>query len=761
MLPPRQPENEAERLALVRSLGVLDQPPDEAMDRITRTAARVFQVPIVLVTLVDEDRQWFFSRVGLRTRQTSREVSMCGHAILGTHALVITDAAKDPRFHDNPLVTGPPHIRFYAGRPLHSRHGLALGTLCLIDHAPRAFGEEDARALDDLADQAQDHLRRLEEQVEARAMRDSLERSQMLFARTVTHAAVGIAVAAPDGRLLEMNQRFCDIVGHDRSWLTGRDIRGIVHPDDVDSAVAMVRRMLAGDADALDLELRFVRADGALAWTQTGTSVLLDAAGAPENLIAVITDITPRKRFQDELETLQRSLEQRIAERTAELHEAVEKLQGEIAVREATQQALTEEKERFQATLRNASDAFIEVDPGDRIVSWNRSAELIFGWSRAEAIGRSLTDTIVPLAMREQHREGFRRFMAHAEGSGHLIGRRVELTGLRRNGEEFPLELTLGITRVGGQIVVNAFLHDISRRKADELALKETAAQLKTITDNAPAMIAFVGRDLRYRFHNRAYTDWFGLAPDSLVGTEIRQFWGEQTFALLKPALEQVLAGHDTTIEYQLPSLSGPMWFYATLVPHVEDSGQVGGFYLLAQDVTERKQLYERIEHEAMHDALTGLPNRRALSLRLDEAMARARRHARPMAVLFMDLDGFKQMNDTLGHEFGDMVLRHFGQTIRDTVRETDFVARLAGDEFVVVMEDFDPADGQPGRVGEALLERLRADQEIHGVAVNLATSIGVAVHDASVEETAQELLHRADAAMYRAKAAGKRRVAF
>ncbi|HEX5307414.1 MAG TPA: PAS domain S-box protein [Dyella sp.] len=759
---PRLPDNETERLALLHSLGLLDHEPDPTMDRITRTAARLFEVPIALVTLVDSNRQWFMSRVGLKVAETSRNDSMCGHAILEPVALIVNDALSDPRFHDNPLVLGPPHIRFYAGRPLRSRRGLVLGTLCLIDRRPRPFDADELAALEDLAAMVEAQLRHREQVIEARAVKASLERSEMLFARTVTHAAVGIAVATPEGRWLEMNQRFCDIVGHRREQLIDQPAQDIVHPDDLDEGIRMLRTVLAGEVDAFDLEVRFVRADGSVSWTQVGASALMDDQGRPENLVTVLTDINPRKRFQHELEALQHTLEQRIVERTAELHDVVEKLQGEIAFREEAQRALNEEKERFQDTLRHASDAFVEVDADERIVSWNRSAERIFGWSREEAIGRSLSQTIVPEHLRAGHLEGFRRFVAHDPSSGQRMGQRMELTGMRRNGEQFPLELTLGSTRTGGEWLINAFLHDISRRKADELALRESAARMKTITDNVPAMIAFIDHTLHYRFHNRAYTDWFGIAPDSLVGTHALAFWGESTYQHLRPSLETVLGGSSVAVEYQLQALSGPMWFYASLVPRIEDDDRVSGFYLLAQDITERKRLYEQIEHEATHDALTGLPNRRALVQRLIEAMARSRRHEKPMAVLFMDLDGFKQMNDTLGHEFGDAVLQHFATTVRGAVRETDYVARLAGDEFVVVLEDLDPADEQAAvRVGAGVLKRLRLDQEIEGVAVALATSIGVALHTGHDEETPQELLHRADAAMYRAKAAGKRQLAF
>jgi len=761
MLPANPPDNEPDRLALLDRLGLLEQPDDPVLDRITRTAARLFAVPVALVTLIDRDRQWFASRHGLDLRETPRRVSFCAHAILQQGAMVVTDASDDARFHDNPLVTGAPHIRFYAGRSVRSRQGLAVGTLCLIDHRPRTLDDAELHALDDLADMVQAHFQNLELVAEARATEASLERSETLLARTAAHAAVGIAVASTDGRWLDMNQRFCDILGHPRDELLGARVAAFAHPDDRDPGLAMARRVLQGETEALDMELRFLRADGSCSWTQVGASLLRDRHGVPENLIVVVTDINARKSVEHDLGILQHALEQRVAERTTELNCTVARLQAEIATREATQHALQEEKERFEATLELASDAFVEVDADDRIVSWNRSAEVIFGWSRDEAIGRSLAQTIVPESMRSRHLAALRSFMAGDPDTGHLVGRRIELSGLRRNAEEFPLELTLGATRIGGRMLAHAFLRDISRRKADELALRAGAERLRTVTDNAPAMIAYIDRDLRYRFQNRAYTDWFNIAPGALLGVRVPDVWDEATYAQLQPVIDRVLAGHRATVEYSLPGRAGPLWFYASLVPDVSEDGGVAGFYLFAQDVTERKQLYERIEHEATHDPLTGLPNRRALMHRLHEAMARSRRHGRPMAVLFMDLDDFKQMNDTLGHEFGDAVLRHFADTIRATVRDTDYVARLAGDEFVMVLEDLDPARERASHIGQTLLERLALDQEIQGVAVRLSASIGVALHEGRDEETPQELLQRADAAMYRAKAVGRQRVAF
>lgn len=151
MKEPDFPANEQDRLNELRSLQILDTPPEERFDRVTRMAMRLFGVPIALVTLLDENRQWFKSCFGLDVSETERRISLCGHAILQKETLVIEDATKDDRFHDNPLVTGEARIRFYAGHPLRNMNGHGLGTLCILDREARKFTEEDRQMLADLA----------------------------------------------------------------------------------------------------------------------------------------------------------------------------------------------------------------------------------------------------------------------------------------------------------------------------------------------------------------------------------------------------------------------------------------------------------------------------------------------------------------------------------------------------------------------------------------------------------------------------------
>lgn len=148
---PDIPINEQSRLETLRSYAILDTPPDDEFDRFTRLAKKLFEVPIALISLVDENRQWFKSCVGLSASETSRDISFCGHAILGDAPFIIPNALKDARFSDNPLVVDDPNIRFYAGCPLSAHNGDKLGTLCIIDRKPRKLSLGDVEALADLS----------------------------------------------------------------------------------------------------------------------------------------------------------------------------------------------------------------------------------------------------------------------------------------------------------------------------------------------------------------------------------------------------------------------------------------------------------------------------------------------------------------------------------------------------------------------------------------------------------------------------------
>lgn len=160
MQAPPVPPQESQRLQVLRELLILDTEPEQRFDRLVAFASQEFDVPIALVSLVDENRQWFKARAGLEVCETPREISFCGHAILTPDIMVVPDAPQDSRFADNPLVTGPPFVRFYAGAPLRLPGGAAIGTFCLLDPRPRSFDAVDHAILGALRDLAVEEIQR-------------------------------------------------------------------------------------------------------------------------------------------------------------------------------------------------------------------------------------------------------------------------------------------------------------------------------------------------------------------------------------------------------------------------------------------------------------------------------------------------------------------------------------------------------------------------------------------------------------------------
>jgi two-component system, sensor histidine kinase len=208
MRAPSLPNDELERQAELDAYEVLDTPPEPAFDDIVHLAKSICDVPIALVSLVDRDRQWFKASVGLDAQQTERNVSFCGHSLLADQPMVIADARTDPRFADNPLVSGPPSIRFYAGFQLSSPRGLALGTLCVIDHRPRELTALQYDGMRRLAAQVVANLelrKRTRELEEARARAEALAQSRADFLATMSHE-----IRTPMNGVLGLTELLCD-----------------------------------------------------------------------------------------------------------------------------------------------------------------------------------------------------------------------------------------------------------------------------------------------------------------------------------------------------------------------------------------------------------------------------------------------------------------------------------------------------------------------------------------------------------------------
>lgn len=291
---------EIERLEALHGLEILDTPADAAFDRITLLLARVLDVPVALVSLVDESREWFKSRIGLEIAHIPRAISFSAQAILQTAPLVIPDTAADPRFRDSPLVTGAPHIGFYAGVPIRTSNGFAVGTLCAIDHRPRELTQEQLDTLTDLADIASREVQ-LRKDLLQKSRFDALFKAGEVGYRSMFElASVGIALVAPDGGWISVNSALCDIVGYTADELKCLNFQQLTHPDDLNNDLTALAKLLDNQIDRFQLEKRYLRKDGKSVWVNLSVTKKISEAGELEYFISIIQNIQARKELERE-----------------------------------------------------------------------------------------------------------------------------------------------------------------------------------------------------------------------------------------------------------------------------------------------------------------------------------------------------------------------------------------------------------------------------------------------------------------------------
>jgi len=625
------PADEKERLATLHSLCLLDTPRDPAFDRITRLAARALNVPMVLVTLIDKDRQWFKSCIGVEGTETPREFAFCSHAILQKEITIVPDTRVDERFSDNPFVTGEPNVRFYAGLPICSSAGYPLGTFCIVDTKPRELSKDELDVLEDFAEMVNKEIQQHEAFVfHLHNMADAIEESDARFRTMFERAAVGIALVAPNGGWIRVNDAMCNIVGYRHDELAKLTFQDITYPEDLSKDMYMLEQLATGEIENYHLEKRYVRKNGTVVWVSLSVTKQVTMDGVLDYFVAIAEDIQARKEAEASLAALRRDLEHRVEERTNELRKSNEMLSYSMAQQIRFEQSLLKRESELTAVLENANDAYVCIDRAGVVSAWNRLAHETFGWTAEEAIGRRIDELIIPPGMREAHRKGMQHYLTTGEAK--VLDQRLELPAIRKDGSSLPVEIRIRAIEIDGQKIFSSFLHDI----------------------------------------------------------------------------------------------------------------------------TDRKQAEEIREREALHDALTGLPNRRALFELLPKAIARSNRNKKAMAILFLDLDDFKVVNDTLGHDAGDSLLKEIARRLRDCVRQTDTAVRLSGDEFTVVLENLIAGVDDARKVAEKLLASISSPVQIGTKVANVSVSIGVAMHFGDKEISPGDLLKSADTSMYKAKNSGK-----
>lgn len=289
---------------------------------------------------------------------------------------------------------------------------------------------------------------------------------------------------------------------------------------------------------------------------------------------------------------------------------------------------------------------------------------------------------------------------------------------------------------------------DISERKRAEQALRDSVHQLRVFADNVPAMTTSWDLGMHCSFANKAFAEFFGLPIDGIVGLHARDVFGEQGYAEAAPHFASALKGYPVT--YQ--RTHGSRHLEDRLLPDIGENGKLQGCFAVTTDITRHKRAEEHSRNLAHHDSLTGLPNRLLFDDRLAQAISDATLTRSTFALLFLDLDKFKPVNDALGHAAGDELLKGVAARISLHVRGRDTVARVGGDEFTVILKDIRAradAEAVAAKISAALMTPFPLGSPL--TYVEIGTSVGIAIYPEDARN-ADDLMSLADAAMYRSK---------
>jgi diguanylate cyclase (GGDEF)-like protein/PAS domain S-box-containing protein len=626
------PRDESDRLRSLLELRVLDTAPEKIFDDLTAVTARMLDAPVAAISLIDANRQWLKSGVGIDLREIPRDIAFCAHAIAQDELFEVHDTHADARFAGNPLVTRAPHVRFYAGVPLRASSGHNVGTLCVLDFRPRTLTEAQREALTALAAQAMYAL-------EARYTAERLAQTQSHLRRVVDFNAMlaqtseAIAVATQPTQLL---QAICEIAVH----------RG-------------------------GLSLAYVARPGT-----DGTFEFLASAGADAHLESLRLTTDPN-------------------------------------------------------TVEGQSPAgWVWRKGKPHYTSWNPDQAVLRSWrSRAHLRASMKSNATVPIL----------------RGSG-VWG---VLAALHADAEAFDPELQGLMVELAANIARGLDRLDVQVRE------RELASMQRALLDNTLAGIIMV-RDRHVVGANERFAHMLGHeSAQAVVGVAGRDFFPTQAeYERVGRLYSEIGHSRGVTItDVRLVRKDGREILCDAFLGRPDDSD--GSVYVwTVQDVTERAHLQRRLHYEALHDPLSELPNRRALEQHVPTAIARAIHGKSVLVVGIVDLDDFKPINDTYGHEAGDALLRDYAERMRGLLREGDFLARLGGDEFVVVIENL--RETPPLRELEVVLHRLHSavDEPFSlpsGAQAVVGMTMGLAIYpdDGSDADT---LLRNADAALYQAK---------
>ncbi|HEX9626987.1 MAG TPA: EAL domain-containing protein [Acidiferrobacterales bacterium] len=543
-----------------------------------------------------------------------------------------------------------------------------------------------------------------------RALRESEHRF-----RALAEATLEMVVIHENGVILEVNRAGAEGLGARPEELIGRNIMDLTHPDWRERVLERVRAGYEGPYEAV--------------------GVRLDGTPFPVELVA--RNATYRERAVRVV--LLRDLSAR--------HNAEQALKTALADVEAAHAQIA-------AIVENAPAVAMQgYDIEGRVVFWNRASEEFFGYAADAVMGRRLGGLILS----EADAASFEALIADVLTSGRPAPLREWQTQTAGGRRRWILSSVFPILRGRERAQVICMDVDITERRESE----SRALKLSSVVEHTADAVIITDHRGVIEYVNPAFEDITGYRRDETVGrTPALIKSGRHDPEFFRDLWDTIRAGNVYRNVLINRRKDGSVYYEEkTITPLRGEDGSITHFVSTAKDITERMQTQERLQYLAYHDVLTELPNRMLLMDRLEHALARVRWTGRQLAVLFLDLDRFKVINDTLGHDFGDRLLQVMAARLRGCVREGDTVARVSGDEFAILLEDLASTEDVV-LVARKILETFAQPFEVFQRELFITTSVGIGVHPADGED-ASLLLKHADTAMYRAKEHGRNNYQF